>query len=67
MVRREKKKLQSSNCYFFLCCVRVRYGCIGALGFEVFFLPVTFVLHLLIVNFSGSSPTVNVGLLSRTT
>jgi hypothetical protein len=34
VVHREKKKLQSSNYYFFLFCVRVRYGCIGALGFE---------------------------------
>jgi hypothetical protein len=34
VVHREKKKLQSSNCYFSFYFVRVRYGCIGALGFE---------------------------------
>jgi hypothetical protein len=51
MRREKKKKLQSLNCYFFLFCVRLRYGCIGVLGFEWFFSLLLFVLHLLIVNF----------------
>jgi hypothetical protein len=62
-----KKKNAEFQLLFFLFCVRVRYRCIGALGFECFSHCYSLYSIFFIVNFSGSSPTVNVGLLSRTT